>query len=621
MVGNRRSNEFTEKVREQSEILSVVSRYVALTQRGFRYWGCCPFHHEKTPSFSVDPAKGFFYCFGCHAGGNVFNFLSMIENISYSEAIKLQAERLGITDPLANYKKRPEDIKREREINELININEMARNFFHNCLTITDYGKDALKYLESRQIKEDTIKTFKIGFAPDSWDKLSTAFMKRGIKPEQLIAAGLASPRKNSGIYDRFRNRVMIPITNTSGRVVAFGGRVLDNNLSVKLNYNNPKYLNTTETLIFSKRNLLFGLDRASSEILKLGYSIVVEGYMDVIALYSAGIKNVVATLGTAFTEEHAKLLIRYAKKVYFCYDSDEAGQAATLRALPIIAKAGAQVSIIVVSDGKDPDEFIRKHGSEQFRQLIKAATPFIDYQINYVLSHIEHTTVDGKINALNEILPVVVGIRDAAKVSEYRQKIASALMLEIGVVAEEWDKFSKNPRSQPEFNQPLKVSTPSKPKKNINKNQDNSYWEASRIILKMAWFNSDILMHFTSILPEEFFAKVHQEIINYLKQCRENDKPADDLSASEQLSEEALAEVSKILVGSESEQRESEIQAYNDSMRTLKLKWLQTRYTRLAEETKQYISGGEQFYLDKMRESQKIKKEMDELKIVEEKQ
>ena len=222
-------DKFVEQVRERSDIVSVVSRYVSLRQRSGQYWGCCPFHNERTPSFTVNPSKGFFYCFGCHEGGNVFNFISKIEHVTYFEAIKLQAENLGI--PLPHYKRQrsPDEIKFDELRKSLIKINEMAQSFFHNCLMLTSYGENGRKYLTERGITESTIKEFNIGFAPDGWDMLSTAFEKRGIKSEDLITAGLSLHRKNGGgIYDKFRNRVMIPIYDIFGHVVAFGGRIID---------------------------------------------------------------------------------------------------------------------------------------------------------------------------------------------------------------------------------------------------------------------------------------------------------------------------------------------------------------------------------------------------------
>ena len=397
-MSNTEQDEFVEKVRERSDIHSVISRYVSLNQRGGKYWGLCPFHNEKTPSFSVDAAKGLFYCFGCHTGGNVFKFLSLIENISYYEAIKLQAERLGI--PLPTKKLSPEEERRRREEKILLKCNTLAQEFYHECLIKTARGEVGRKYLAGRGITPETIETFKLGFAPDGWDILLKNLTRQGFSAEQLEKIGLVKRRSdNSGFYDRFRSRVMIPINDIFGHTVGFGGRIL------VADDNSPKYLNSPESALFSKRNLLFGLDKAHLSISSAGFAIVVEGYMDAISLVAAGVKNVVATLGTAFTPEHAKLILRYARKIIFCYDSDEAGQRATMRALPIVQAVGAEVFIVKVPEGKDPDEFVRNRGKTAFDALIKNALSLIDYQIDYVLAHVDTSTAPGKIRALQEIL------------------------------------------------------------------------------------------------------------------------------------------------------------------------------------------------------------------------
>lgn len=430
-------NEFVERVRERSDLYAVASRYLQLTFKGGRYWACCPFHEEKTASFSLSPDKGMFYCFGCHAGGNVFKFLSLIENISYFDAVKMQAERLGI--PIPSQEKSPEELQEEQERKTLLTITSLARDYYYSCLTRHEEGEPGRKYLDARGITQSVIRNFKLGYAPDSWDGLTRALRARGFNDKQIVAAGVAKENQSgTGIYDRMRGRVIIPIANAKGEVVAFGGRTLN-----PVDENNAKYLNTPETEIFSKGRLLFGLDKASGAINAKNSVIVVEGYMDAISLVSAGIDNVVATLGTAFTPEHAKLLRRYARRVIFCYDSDEAGQRATMRALPIINDAVADVLVAVVPDGKDPDEFVQKHGRDAFEQLIKDATPLVDYRIQYVLEHTAHTTREGKIRALDEILAAVIGFDDAVSKSFYCGKISAMLDLDERTIHERWSRLA----------------------------------------------------------------------------------------------------------------------------------------------------------------------------------
>lgn len=302
-------DDFVEQVRSSSDILSVISSYVHLKKRGNRYWGCCPFHNEKTPSFSVVPQQGFFYCFGCHAGGNLFKFISLIENISYYEAIKLQAQRLNI--PIPTTKKSADELKQEQQKDSLFKIHELAGSFFHNCLTRTSLGEAGRAYFSSRQINSDIITKFKLGFAPNLWDKLFTSFTKRGITKELLAKAGLITIKDSGKVYDRFRNRIIIPIMNEHGQICGFGGRIINPNDS-------PKYLNSPETLIFNKRHLLFGLDHAQKSIKENNFSIVVEGYMDAIALHSHNITNAVASLGTAFTAQQCRKILRYSPNIYF---------------------------------------------------------------------------------------------------------------------------------------------------------------------------------------------------------------------------------------------------------------------------------------------------------------
>ncbi|MBR1858717.1 MAG: toprim domain-containing protein, partial [Selenomonadaceae bacterium] len=315
-----------------------------------------------------------------------------------------------------------------------------------------------------------------------------------------------------------------------------------------------------------------------------------------------------------------AKLLLRYTKNIMFCYDSDEAGQKATLRALPIAANLGAEIKIIVVPDGKDPDEFIRNHGIDEFKILIKDALPLIDYRIGYVLSNTAHDTIDGKINALRQIIPILINIKDNLIRTAYRKKISAALLIEDDVINAELNKMSKT-YQQPAYdsmesaNKPLKKAIT--PVENI---KDKSLWTASRIIIKTAWNDSDTLYYTLSIVPEQAFPQVHQEIIKYLKECFEQEQHANDITAAEQLSEEAMAEISKLLMENESESFDS-VQAYKDSIRTMKIKWLQLCYANIIKQIKEisisdpnYMENPE--YMKKMQESLVIKKEMDDIKF-----
>lgn len=583
---------FVERVSEQTDILRIVQGYVPLKRRGNRYWGCCPFHQEKTASFSVLPDKGFFYCFGCHAGGNAFKFISLIENISYFDAIKLQAEKLGI--PLPERKRSPQEVARDREIQDLRKVNELARDFFHNCLTMTRMGERGKAYFAARGIRQETIEEFQLGYAPPAWDKLSTAFLKRGIKQEFLLASGLCAERKQGGgLYDRFRGRVIIPIADERGRVVGFGGRVLDDST--------PKYLNTPETVLFNKRKLLFGLDRSHRAIQQEGRAIVVEGYMDAISVFDAGVHNVVASLGTAFTPEHAKKLLHYAPEICFCYDSDEAGQKATIRALSIVRDTGARVRVIVVPDGKDPDEFIRKHGADAFRALVEKALPLVEYRLRYVLSHTNYDTLDGKVKALHEMMPVLAGIREAAVRSEYERRLAQTLMLDEGIVRSELRHY--RPEAEEAVRQPIRKAVAK---------ADTALRKAGRLVIRMAWQDAAVIAHLETIVPLEGIRDPAQrEILTFLKAAAEEGRPVDDMSAAT-LSDEAAAELSRSLV--EDLGGRDETEAYDDSLRVLRKAYLNALYTEHSRKANEYAQNGQhEACLQELNEVNKIKHEMDE--------
>ncbi|MGN8832919.1 DNA primase [Selenomonas montiformis] len=592
-----RMDEFVEQVRSQSDILRVVQSYVPLKRKGNRYWGCCPFHHENTPSFSVVPDKGFFYCFGCHAGGNVFKFLSLIENVSYFEAIKLQAEKLGI--PLPERQQSPQEIARQREISDLRKVNEMARDFFHNCLTMTRMGETGRAYFAGRDISPETIKEFRLGYAPNAWDKLSVAFQKRGVKQELLLASGLAVQRSHgSGLYDRFRNRVVIPIADERGRVVGFGGRVLD--------ASTPKYLNTPETILFNKRRILFGLDRSHRAIQEQGYAIVVEGYMDAISVFGAGIHNVVASLGTSFTTDHCKLLLRYASEIYFCYDSDEAGQNATIRALSILRDTGAVVRVIVVPDGKDPDEYIRRHGADAFRQLVRQALPLVEYRLQYVLKHVDYSTLEGKVKALHAMLPVLGSIREPAIRSEYSKKLAQTLLLDEGVVRDELQRYARKPEGDPAVleHAPIRQAV---------KQQDGAVRRAGRIIIHMVWQDLSLLQHVISVLPlTGINDTVQREILLFLQDLSSRGEAPDDVTAAEHLSEDAAAELSRALIEDLGGRVDTE--AYNDSLKVLRKAYLNALFLEHSRRADEYIQAGNHAYVEELHEVMKIKNEMDGL-------
>ena len=595
---------FVERVEQASDIVEVVSHYVTLKRKGNRFWGCCPFHQEHTPSFSVVPEKGFFYCFGCHAGGGVFKFLSLIENVSYFDAIKMQAEKLGI--PLPDRPRSEAEKAREQRQSDLWKVNELARTFFHNCLTMTHMGEAGRSYFAGRGISKETIEAFGLGYAPPAWDKLAKAFTARGIKRDFLLEDGLVMERKDGGLYDRFRHRVMIPITDERGRVVGFGGRVLDDS--------KPKYLNTKETVLFNKRRLLFGLDRAHAAIRQAGYAIIVEGYMDAISVFDAGVQNVVASLGTAFTAEHCKKLLRYAKRFYFCYDSDEAGQNATIRALSIVREAGADVRVIVVPDGKDPDEFIRKHGADAFHGLLETALQVPEYRLRYVLSHVETETLGGKMQALHDMLPVLVGMRSAAERSELSKQLAQTLLIDEGIIREETAKAARNPRLLwqdagtvgPAQVEPSRVPV---------RRADSALQKAGRIVIRAVWEDASLLPHVASLVPlAELQDDVQRAIFRYLQETAAKGEHFDGTKAAEALGDEAAEELSHAIVENEADDGQDMAVAYEDSVRALRRAYLAARCETLGREAQAASAAGDAAKaFEKLQELTEIKKEMDD--------
>ena len=581
---------FVARVRDASDILSVVASYVPLKKKGGNYWGCCPFHSEKTPSFSVAPEKGFFYCFGCHAGGNVFKFISMIENISYFDAIRLQAEKLGI--PMPDREKSEKDIEKERKIADLRRMMEMAQAFFHNCLVKTRYGAAGLQYFAGRGIGADVIEEFGLGFAPDAPGKLRDAFKKRGVSEQLLLEGGLVAERQN-GVYDKFRNRVMIPIADDRGRVVGFGGRVLGDG--------QPKYLNSPETMLFNKRRLLFGLDRAKKAIREEGKVILVEGYMDAISLSAAGIKNVAASLGTAFTQEQCRLLLRCTDEICFCYDSDEAGQRATMRALSIVRSTGARARVMIVPDGKDPDEYVRKHGADAFRKLSKDARSIGDFHLEYVQRTNDIRTLDGKNKALKALLPVLKESNPVEQ-NEYIKRLRSTLGIDEGIIRQEIAMYHDDgirEEYRPRTERPSVRTV------------DDAVRRAGRALLRGAWRDAGVAVMVVAELGDEPFPyPLHEKLLRYMAECAETGVSLSEETIAETLGVEAEEELSHALIEETPEKEDS----YEACLRVLLLEQLKKAFEEHRLRADAMEREGNSNFLQELTKSQRIKQRIDEL-------
>lgn len=365
------SQELVEEIRTQNDIVEVISGYIPLKQKGGSYFGLCPFHNEGTPSFSVSPEKQLYYCFGCGAAGNVYSFIMQMENCDFIEALKRLADRANITIAETEYSK--EAAQEEKLRVELFEIHNVAGRFYHQVLQAEE-GEKALEYLEKRRVTLATQRKFGLGYAPDGKDRLYNVLKEKGFNEKAMLKSGLIMENKyGKGYHDRFYGRLMFPIFNVQGKVIGFGGRIMEKG--------EPKYLNSPETPLFNKKRTLYGLNFARSSRKK--EIIIVEGYMDMISIYQAGFHNVVASLGTAFNAEHATVLKKFVTDIILIFDSDTAGETAALRTIPILVGAGFRVKVLQVPNGKDPDEFIKQSGSLEFSKLLVNAKNYMAFQID----------------------------------------------------------------------------------------------------------------------------------------------------------------------------------------------------------------------------------------------
>lgn len=384
-------DDLIREIRESNDIVSVISEYMTLTKKGNNHFGLCPFHGEKTPSFSVNERDQFFHCFGCGAGGNVFTFLMQIENMTFVEAVKHLADRAHIALPEVELS--PQEKKKYLRRERMLEATKEAARFYYYQLTRTPQGEGALRYLQERKVSEEFRRRFGLGYAPVSREGLASYLTQKGYTQDELLGAGLLSG-KEGRVYDRFFNRLMFPIFDTAGRAIAFGGRVMGQG--------EPKYLNSPESEIFNKRRNLYGMSLAKKS--RRNFIMMVEGYMDVLSLHQAGFDNAVASLGTALTKEQSLLIKRYSDQVALCYDSDGAGTNAARRGIPILEEAGLKVKVIRVPGAKDPDEFIKANGAEAFEKVIQEAMDPVDFEMMVLMQEHGRDTVEGQVQTLHDM-------------------------------------------------------------------------------------------------------------------------------------------------------------------------------------------------------------------------
>lgn len=507
----RYSDELINEIFSQSDIVDYVSQYVKLRKNGRDYTGLCPFHKEKSPSFHVNQDKQLFHCFGCGAGGNLVQFVMKAEGLDFVEALKLMADRAGIILPDEDS---VIDDKAYQLKKRIYSMNKLAARFFYNTLTNADTGKIALEYFAARKITPKTINKYGLGYAPDSFDSLKSYMNTQGYSDDDLLTAGLCVTR-NGKIYDKFRGRVMFPIIDLRGNVVAFGGRIITD--AEKDGYKPPKYLNSAETPVFNKGKNLFSLNLAKKD--SAAQCILCEGYMDVISVYQTGITNIVATLGTALTENQAKLLMKYTNEILLCYDSDEAGQAATRRAIEIINGVGGRCRIMRLKNAKDPDEYIKNNGIELFRKAIENALPSTEYLIRMLKTRYDIDNPDGKTLFINDAAGILSTLTSAVEIDVYVKKISD----ETGVSKEAIYAEIKKLRSKD--NQPQKVY---QKVKSLDKNKeqlpDNKTINAQRRLLGLIIDNKKVYLRVKDEFPpEEFTGQVLQKLARIIYSCYEN--------------------------------------------------------------------------------------------------
>jgi len=411
---------FIDDLKRQADIVRVVQDYVELKKKGQNWMACCPFHKEKTPSFSVSPHKEIFYCFGCHKGGNVFSFVMEIERVAFPEAIKIVADKVGM--PLPQMIEDPRFAALRRESDDVIQLNSWALEWWQQQLTSSSEGRLARDYLSQREINDETRQTFQLGYAPDSWEALSSYLRAKGATQLQVDRSGLVVKKDEGGSYDRFRGRLMFPVMDAQGKPIAFGGRTLKNE--------DAKYINSPETAAYIKGRNLFGLNLTRDEIRRQGFAILVEGFLDLIVPYQFGVRNIAASLGTALTADQVKLLNRFARKVVVNYDGDRAGIQAAKKSIELLLAEDLEVKVLVLPDDADPDEYIRKFGVTEYQQQRVQAKPHIQFVIENALRDRSLNRPADKAEAVEEVLPYIRAVNSRLQKREYFDMAMNALQI-----------------------------------------------------------------------------------------------------------------------------------------------------------------------------------------------
>ena len=496
---------FLDELVARSDIVDVVSDYVTLTPKGGSYWGLCPFHGEKTASFHVLPDRQLYHCFGCGKGGGVISFVMELENLPYVDAVRLLAKRAGMEFP-----ERDMDESSRRKRAKLLALNKEAARYFHSQLH-SPIGHEGLEYLRRRGLSKGIMTRFGLGFAPESWDSLIKAMSQKGFSKSDLLDAGLAVSNQKGGIYDRFRNRVMFPIIDLRGDVIGFGGRVLGDAT--------PKYLNSPDSPVFNKSRNLFALNLAKTT--KLGRIVLTEGYMDTISLYQAGFDCAVASLGTALTADHAKLLSRFTKEVVICYDSDSAGVQAANRAIPLLEKTGMKVRVLRVTGAKDPDEFIRKFGPDAFSRLLDQSENYVEYNLRQIQSKYDLSDPVQKTEFAREAAGMLAGLDSPVEREVYAGQVSDltgigkpALLQEIGRARNSklWAAKKKQTRRD------MTPVTQVQPRARQMRYENTRSARAEEGILRLLMLDGGLIRETAGLEPEDFSSQYLGKIYAVLR-------------------------------------------------------------------------------------------------------
>ncbi len=527
---------FLEQLRSRVEIEDVISEYVQIKRRGKNLVGLCPFHSEKTGSFTVFPATQSYYCFGCGAGGDAITFIKNIENLDYIDAVTMLAHKAGLEMP--EMKSQDANYKKKRETT--LAINKEAANYFYRNL-LSDDGKAALEYLKNRKLKASTVKHFALGYAKDSWNGLLEHLVAKGFGYEQIKEAGLCSRSSDGRYYDYFRNRVMFPIIDVRGNVIGFGGRVL--------NDDKPKYLNSPLTPVFDKGRNLFSLNNAKDA----GDSfLLAEGYMDVIALWQAGFTNAVATLGTALTSDQARLISRYAGEVVVCYDADTAGRNATEKAMRIFSETGIKVKILRITGGKDPDEFIKAYGADEFKRLIDLCHNQIEYKLMDIKSGYDMNIPDQKAEYMKQAVLVLASLSSAVERDIYAGELADSLGITKTAILDEISKTEKSNKSREkskEIRRELDKNNGKGDEGNPEKRSNLLASKAEEELICILFFSPDLFGQiYEQLKPEEMCTEFGKKVYSVIADVIQSNVTLDLLALSGYLDTPQMASVTRII-------------------------------------------------------------------------